>query len=308
VKKSDTIRRWRPGWPWELEILAAIFALVAIVLPLYVFYAGRTTPGDQPLAEALGRTALMQESSWDELVNIFWAFGIVGLYLIHLVLAGGALEWISTPFSHLAAPFIFSMIAYFRMVRFSNLYPEYAFVAGSPLELSCWVLGVISMTFLLARMRMARHLSRFKELTWDVVTPSHVDWSYLELISFVRPLIYAPRLYKLNSEGLLIEGYCYAMTVPMEVIRQVEAIGSTYLVTYGYYLATSRHRLVRIHLSDQVEPIFISPRDRDEFVSFARREIEARRPRTEHGHTRHGARRTTQAGGTGSSQPLPPRS
>ena len=290
MKKTDISRKWRPGWPWELEVLAFIFAVSAAVIPLYVFYAGRTPTPEQPLNFALPDKGMLPATDWDELVNVFWAIGIVGLYLVHLILAGGTIQWISTPFTHLAAPFIFSMIAYFRMVHFSQNYPQYAFLAGSPAEFSFWILGVLCMTWLLARMRMARHLARFRDDHWDVVTPTALDWSYLELITFFRPIVYPPRQYKLNRNGLLIEGWWYAMSVPIEVIQHVEAVSSTQLVSYGFYLATSRHSLIKIRLSEPAEPIFISPKDREQFVHFALQVLESRRPATEHGQTRHGTR------------------
>ncbi|HIE10133.1 MAG TPA: hypothetical protein EYP62_00790 [Kiritimatiellae bacterium] len=291
MKRRNIYRKWRPGWPWELEGLALIFAAVAVVVPLYVFYAGRTLTTELPLSVALQQKEALQTTDWDELVNVFWAVGIVGLYLVHLILAGGTIEWISTPFTHLAAPSIFAMIAYFRMVRFSQTYPQYAFLTGSLPEFSFWILGVLFITCLLARMRMTRHLARFRDVHWDVVTPTALDWSYLQLMTFFRPLVYLPRRYKLNREALLIEGWGYAMSVPLDVIQHVEAVGSTQLVSYGYYLATSRHSLVKITLSEPAQPIFISPRDRGRFVHFALEVLESRKPATEHGHTRHGTRR-----------------
>jgi len=276
-------QRWSPpGWPWELELLALVFVVTAIVVPYYL-EASQAPNQDELTLFQQAELARKQEmaGTWNEGTHFLWAIAIVCLYLAHVVMAGASLNFVSTPFTHLFAPLIFSGITYYRLLKLGGDGPhETPLVKGTPLEILMWVLGVTVITFLVARIRMARHMLNFKDIEWDISTPTHFDSTFSELALRFQPLIYPPRVYRACDEGIIVEGWLYVLPVPFNLIQSIDRVPRAGFLSSGYYLATSTRSLVRIQLTESPEPVFISPTDANTFLSYCQQHVTAFRPDT----------------------------
>lgn len=230
-----------PGWPWELELLALLFVITAIVIPIYLGSMQPVQEQELSLIEQARADKLHRSGADDASAGFFWAVVIVGLYLAHIAMASASLEYISTSFTHLISPLLFSMITYFRLFELtegSNVTMHV--VKGTMPEILLWVIGVLAITFLVARIRMARHMLKFRDVKWQIVTPAKVDSSYFRLMPYITPLLYTPKCYKACSEGLVIEGRMYVMPIPYESIQSLSSVKRSAYTSSGSYLSTLR--------------------------------------------------------------------
>lgn len=267
-----------PGWPWELDILALLFVVVAVVLP-YSIYTGNLAS-----AETTANPAVLKLK---EQTYILWSIGICLLFVMHLALGGARLEMLSTPFIHLISPMVFAVLAYYRIYIVSVDMEKITLVTGQPGQIAMLIAGVFLLTFVVARLRMARYLHRFRDTQWDLICPSHYDSSYLELIAQFRPLVYPPRRYRACEEGILVEGWFYTIGIPFDMVQTINPIRAMGFAADGNYYASNTNALVRFELLDSGKPIFISPDGRDEFIQYCARHVARMRPSTNH-HSRHG--------------------
>ena len=161
---------WRlPGWPWELELLVLVFAVTAIALPYLLQHMQTPDPSQLSLLAKAEMAKKQQVAAWHTWEGFFWTLVIAGLYLAHLAVASAAIEYLSTPFTHLFSPLLFSSISYYRLCELIRGSPlDGGIVSGSFLELLLWLASVLAITFLLGRIRMARLMLRFR----DVDSPS----------------------------------------------------------------------------------------------------------------------------------------
>lgn len=280
-----------PGWPWELDILALVFVIIALAVPLALSGAGSTPAADvEPVVNPA--TSVLKEQQ-----SMLWAVGIVVLFVMHLAVAGASLETISTPFIHLVSPMAFALIAYYRVFTVTRETAKATIVTGSPLQIAVLILAVAAATLLVARIRMARYLLRFRDVKWDVVTPAKYDSSYFELITQFEPLIYPPRSYRACDQGLLIEGWFYIMSVPFEMVQSINAVNTFGFASNGKYHASSKRGLIRMELLDNSEPLFISPQNRDEMLQYCAHHVTRIRPTSAKAGTKSGGRSTTHGGG-----------
>lgn len=282
---SEKQRRWAPpGWPWELEVLALVFVLFAIIVPYYLEYHQSPDPTNLSLFER-AEFQRQQEATdtWRAGTAFIWAIAIVLLYLAHIVMAGASIHFVSTPFTHLFAPLMFSGIAYYRLLTLAHKTTgSNPIVKGSALEVAMWFLGVIVITFLVARIRMARHMLNFKDVQWEVSTRTHFDSTFWELAVRLQPIIYPPRLYQAADEGLMIVGWLYVLPISFRLIQSIEKVSAAAMHSNGYYLATSTRSLVRIQLTESPEPIYISPGDYSGFLRYCQQHVTALKPDTHH--------------------------
>ncbi|MFH0952725.1 MAG: hypothetical protein V1873_00165 [Verrucomicrobiota bacterium] len=288
-------RRWGPpGWPWELELLALVFVVTAIGVPYYLDSMRTAEPSQLSLMARAEMTQSEQMTTWKDLEGFFWGVVIVGLYLAHLAMAGASLDFMSTPFTHLFSPLVFSMITYYRLFTLTaDLNLTTSIVSGSAVEIIVWILGIMVITFLVARIRMARLMLTFRNIDWDLSMPALFDATYAELLIQIRPLIYPPRIFRTCEQGILIEGMFYAMPIPFESVQAVDAVAGAGLTSSGYCLATSLRSMVRIQLAEKTEPILISPKDQNAFVRYCQQHIVRKTPPTRTGETRAGAAKET---------------
>ncbi|NCC49846.1 MAG: hypothetical protein EOM20_01390 [Spartobacteria bacterium] len=300
-KESKT---WSPpGRPWELELLAFIFVLTSLVIPLYVELSYDEASPERIENLSLVARAEMERNqdqpSWKDLTMVFWGIAIVGLYLVHLVMAGAAFRWNSTPFTYLFAPLIFAMITYYRLFWLSQRTNDIGtIVSGGALEISMWILGILSITFLVARVRMARYRIQFRNVEWDIVSSTKLDKTYFELCANFTPLVYPPREYRVCEHGLMIEGWLFLMPLPFELIHSVEAAKHATYLTSGHYVATSAKTLLRIQLNDTPNPIFISPVQRKEMLEYCEKILAPRHGGTWAGATKSGDKQTRHGAAT----------
>ena len=269
-------KKWDPpGWPWELELLAVLFVIAAILIPFYFDTQTPAKPEELTLIElARKANAPTHVARWEDQVDFFWAAGIVGLYLVHLAMAGATSSHISTPITHLIAPLIFALITYYRLHDIGLGVADRGQVrAGWGWEMVLWSCGVLVITFLVARIRMARHMLGFRGVNWAMTTPTRWDASYFKLMLEFTPIIYPPRVYRLSEEGILVEGWLYLMPIRFRSIQSVDPVADSQILVKGNFLASSSRSLVRIQLADSPEPIFLSPSDRDSFLQYAHRYV-----------------------------------
>jgi hypothetical protein len=280
-----------PGWPWELELLALIFVITAIAIPGYLQYMQTPAPEEMSLLSQAEAARLQNQGTWQDFTHFFWAVAILGLYIVHLSTAGASSDWISTPFTHLFSPLVFSMITYYRLYKLGGASDRaIQIVTGNPVEILMWVAGILLITFFVARIRMSRHLLNFRNIDWEITTPTVFDKTYVELLAYFRPLVYPPRCYRACEEGILVEGWLYVMPIPFEVINACDLVKRVQLLSSGNYLATSTRSLMRLQLAEHRDPLFISPKDRQAFLDYCERFLAPKRPGTHAGATRSGTR------------------
>ncbi|OGV43111.1 MAG: hypothetical protein A2X46_11820 [Lentisphaerae bacterium GWF2_57_35] len=275
--------RWSPpGWPWELELLALIFVIIAIGVPWYLEHARPPELQTQQQISLIAKAQMENQSqvaTWQQLQGFFWALAVIGIYVAHLIIAGASSDYISTPFTYLFSPLTFAMITYYRLFQISRASStETRIISGSPMEIAGWIAGVLIITFLVARIRMARHMLNFRSLDWEISSPVKFDNTYFELIAHFQPLVYPPRMYRACKEGILIEGWFYAMPLSFDHIQGVDAAHGSSVTSSGYYLATSSKSLMRIRVVDKTVPILISPRDFAPFLHYCEHQVAARNP------------------------------
>jgi len=302
-------KKWKaPGRPWELELLALVFVLAAIIIPLHIEFSYDELDTTQSESLSLVARANLErsqeQSNWQDLTVIFWAIAILGLYLVHLVMAGSSFRWNSTPFTYLFAPLIFAMITYYRLFWLSQRTQDVGtIVSGNPIEIIFWIVGVLVITFLVARIRMARYRIQFKNIDWDIVIPTKMDKSYFELCANFTPIVYPPRVYRACSHGLMIEGWLYLMPLPFDLIQSVETAKRATFLTSGQYLATTAKALLRIQLYDNPEPIFISPKKRKILLEYCEKYLSQKHGGTWAGATHNGTKQTRHGAKANETQP-----
>lgn len=267
-----------PGWPWELDILALIFLVIALAVP-YAIFSGQTADPSLSINPA--------EQKLKEQTYMLWSIGICLLYVMHLALAGARLETLSTPFIHLLSPMVFALLAYFRIYTVATDMEQSTMVTGEPAQIALLIAGVFVLTFVVARLRMARYLHRFRDVQWDLLCASRYDASYLELITQFRPLVYPPRRYRVCENGILVEGWFYTIAIPFEMVQTINPVRTMGIAAAGNYYASNTGALVRFELLDSGKPIFISPDNRDEFIQYCARHVARMRPSANH-QSRHG--------------------
>lgn len=256
------------GWPWEMELLALVFVVLSLTVPLYLNVQEQPDPDTIPIAQRIAQERLSESgATMADSRAFFWGIAIVGLYLVHLLMAYSATDVISTPFIHLFSPLGFAIIAYVRLLGLSEGTAA-PIVSGSPQEIAAWILAVLLVTAVVARIRMARHFARFREIDWDLVCNSRFDRTFVtDLIVTFRPLVYPPRKFRISPEGILIEGWLYVYPIPFAAVKAVESVRRPNFASAGLFFATSSKALVRIQLTETKMPIFVSPDDRDAFIA-----------------------------------------
>ncbi len=274
-------KTWIPSrWPWEMDILSLLFVLAALIIPYYYFTETNSSDVTWTLKEQQ---------------HVLWAIGIVVLFIMHFAVAGATLEMISTPVLHLFSPVAFALVAYYRIHTTFVDSGQPTILTGSVLQYILVAACVMVLVFVMARIRMARHLLRFRHITWDITCRSPYDSTYFRLISQFKPLAYPPHIIRACSEGVLLEGWFYLLPLPFEMFQGIAPIQHMPYTSTGRFYASSARTLVRIELLDTAKPLFISPENRNEFVSYCIQQIAHLRGH-DAGRTSTGTRAGTRAG------------
>lgn len=266
------------GWPWGLELLALIFVLAAIIIPWQLAAEPHVDMESLSIVEQrrLEQRQQQQTGTFEDFFNFFWSLGILGLYGVHLLMASSSINQITTSFTHLFSPLIFSMITYYRLAGVTTTVggEERALLSNTPGELILWILIVFALTLLLARVRAIRHGLKFKRVEWDVNSKAARDstfWS--ELAWTIRPLIYKPLSYMASDEGILIKGWLFYLPLSYNVIQSVEAVRKVSVSESATFYSTTTKGLVRVQVKDTKQPIYISPSDREAFIAYCNRHL-----------------------------------
>lgn len=269
-----------PGWPWEMDLLTLFFVALALGAPYYYFNATETTTVAQTL---------------EEQQHVLWAIGIVVLSVMHVAVAAARLEAISTPILYLLSPPAFAVLAYYRTFKVLQGTGQQTLLTGSVQQYALVVGSVLLLSLVMSRIRMARHMLRYRDIKWDIVCKSAYDSSYFALLTEFKPLAYPPRLLRACSEGILLEGWFYLAPFPFDRVQGIAPITSARRSANGHYLTSSTRTMVRIELLGNVHPFYISPERRDEFLSYCNQHLARLRPASMAGHTHAGATRSASA-------------
>lgn len=317
---TATRKEWNPpGWPWELEFIAFCAMAASVFFPVLLRQLGID---HQPALLGAAPSPVNGQNPLAEQHQLVFSFGLVALYLVHLVVAVTTFSHLTTPITHMVTPLIFSGVAFQRISAYlatSSAAPGW--FDGSTGNMLLLLVGVFVITVIAARIRMARYLLLFRDEDWDLQSPTVFDASFWEMTTQWRPLFYMPRIYRACSNGILVEGWFYIMPLPFDVFHAVYKVSNVSMSTNGSYYATTSRSLIRIELLDSTMPMFISPKDREAFVEYCTKHIERRKasrgssPRgtragtvsgthsgTHAGATRPGADASTAASGTAAGQ------
>ncbi len=279
---SEKLRPWKsPGWPWELEVLALIFVILSIALPYYLQFQRekqsmlktemrsqtRTTP--QKLvdlaAEEEARMAKQMVSPIDQVKEFVLSFVTLGIYITFVIMAANSTNMMSTPITHLLSPLIFAGMGYYRLAS-AKIHPP--IVSGSASGILLLVLSVSISTFLIARVRMARHKLAYRDIDWKVSDGTAFSRSFIKMALLFRPLMYMPHQYRACPEGIVIEGWYYIFPISFKDIAALQIIHEPDIATEGHYFATNLEDLIQISLHDDNRPIYITPKDCEHFLSY----------------------------------------
>jgi len=287
---SDKKKKWNPpSMPWELELITLIFVLAALVIPFY-FTTEVSAQSFQEIQKASnGNVVQFGQGSLNTQFGFLWALGILGLYIFHIALSATEVNRVTASPHHLLAPCVFAFIAYHRIDAIPNLQDTaLSMIDGSIAQIAALVTVIALITSILSRLRTYRYLTGFDEVQWDVISKSLFDSSYFQLILQMRPLLYAPRRYRACSEGILVEGWFYAMPIGFDDIHALSIVNSGSSLNTGLFYASSARHLIRIELHDSLKPTYISPDNREEFARYCVQHIARKRPVKRSTSTRHG--------------------
>lgn len=276
MKKSQ---QWKaPGWPWELEIIIVLFVAAALAIPLQLVNVQGSSA--RPLGTEIG---------------FLKAAMVVALYVLHVAFGFIHYNRLTVSLVHFLSPVFFAYIAYHRIVQSPGVAESaYQFLDGAIWQYAAIGVIVPALTLLLMHMRRLRYLNAFKDTVWELDAPAVMDQGYFTLLGQMMPLFYPPARYRVCAEGLLVEGWHYAMPVSFKNINRIMRIPSSSVLPRGYYLASSTTHLVRIDLLDSIKPLFISPQNPDGFAAHCQQHTGHRRSvQTSASSTRHGAGKTS---------------
>ena len=268
--------RWNPpDWPRDIEVVTFILFIIALLVP-WLFGggdAGTSATPEENGALAVGRHNLETQ------FGVFISLGIIGLYILHFVFAANEMNRLTVSPYHFLSPVFFALIAFVRISIASA-------TALSPLLAILLIAVVIALNLFLMRRRHQRYMEKFAGTNWELVSPARYHGGYFKLIFEFRPLLYPPQRYLICTEGILIEGWHYALPIAFEDVHSVMRVSGSSILISGHYYASNNHDFVRIDLHDSAKDIFISPENVDEFVNtclphIARKKTSAP---TSHGH------------------------
>lgn len=285
MRGNKASKGWtRPGWPWELEVLIFLAYLATVLVPMLF--------PDRPLPELKGvflgaREDAVQEfryGVWQQQEDLNWFLILTLFYMIHLVTGWHSARQFSTPLVHMITPTLMIMALYYRLLT-QPVVPgkERILISGTPWEAATWVLGSVALTLVLARVRMRRYMLNFRRVTWDLTTPTRRDSTIWRLAPLITPIIYPLRQYHLFSEGMVVEGWFYSLSIPFHSLKSARVRQAGERIVSGLVLATSLHHMVELTLKDREMHMLLSPVDHEEFVRYIQKRLAGHRE--EVGHT-----------------------
>jgi len=292
MTKIKRTKRNAPGWPWELEVLTLVFGFIAVWGPYFVETRNHGT--DVFVSAASASIHDNQPEAVKTQFRFMISVGIVALYVIHLMLASSILSHITVSPVHFFSPSVFALISHFRITHTPGFESHFGYLSKSTYQASLIFIIVITATAILMWFRRIRYMRKFSGLNWGVITKARYDHTYPELVMQMKPLFFPPRRYLACPEGIVIEGWHYAMPIGMGDINSMTKISISGILSAGDYYAGSMKNAVRIDLHDSRQGLFISPENPDEFIAFCEKYLIRRKTSGPGMSTRHGAPGHTQ--------------
>lgn len=212
----------------------------------------------------------LDKGAWRQQKDFTWFLTITPFYGLHLIIGWRASRYFSTPLVHVLTPTIMGMVMYYRLLT-QPILPgaERILISGSPLEAVTLFLIFVALTLVVARLRLARYMLNFRGIDWDLTTPARIDHSFWRLVPQLTPVIYPPRVYHVFSEGVVVEGWLYALAIPFDTLETVKMRRIHERIASDLVLATSEQHMVEFKLKDSQTHILLSPTDYQEFSRYA---------------------------------------
>jgi hypothetical protein len=264
--------KWRElRRPWAIEALAILFTVIGLATPFLLHYIAGGPETRQTSETSIG--------------IMLWPALILGFYIVHQLIVHSAPDHLSTPLSYLFTPTVSALLCYgslYFKAREAGL--DIPLLDGSPVKLAVLVATVILATIMLSRIHMLEQWARFRAMTWEVSSPSRSDASYWTIALQLYPIIYRPTRFLACPEGLVVQGWHYILAVPFSDVHSITASVTGDVSLAGHYYVTAANELIRLNLSDENMPVFISPAQREEFYTYCAKHISARRASRGTGH------------------------
>ncbi|HMP90554.1 MAG TPA: hypothetical protein PJ991_10150 [Kiritimatiellia bacterium] len=291
---SGSKDKWNaPGWPWELELITLVFFLLALLLPFYFHTEGLGQTQEEIRRAAANNGINVGRNTLSTQIGFLLSFGIAALYILHISFAFMEASRITVSPFHLLSPCAFAVIAYYRVDAIPNLQDTaLSVVDGSVMQAMFVLITVAIITLVLARLRTYRYMLKFQDVKWDITTPALYDKTYFSLIFQLRPLLYAPRRYRACNEGIIVEGWYYAMPIGFSVFQSISKMAGSGIMNSGMYYAGTTRNMVRIELHDSIKATYISPDNRDEFVMYCAQHVVRRKASNKASPTHHDVNRS----------------
>jgi hypothetical protein len=255
-------------------------------VPVYVNYLASPFPSRTLLEEALHPNAALLPH-YIRFNDLVWAGALLGLGALTLLMSRFRADRNSTPLPAFVAPLFFAFVSYYRLYVASRGDGSVtAIVSSSPGQFVIWGAATLTTVVLIARFRMARYALRFRDIKWDLASSAHHDKTFFTLAIRILPLIYEPRAYRACDRGVLIEGWFYMLVLPFDMVHAVSEASHPGNIYAGEYFATSLNELIRFQVAGQSLPVYISPQQHKEFLTYCQQRVKRIH------------RQTTQAGST----------
>lgn len=266
----------QPKRPFEIEAIVLLFVLVALLLPFYLGMI-HTEPEPIPvtLIEQARGTTPQAGTDYTNVIGMLWGVSILGLYLMHITIGSSTITFNTTPAYYLVAPILFGGLAYYRIHQQQAVYKlSEPLVSAAPGSILLAFIAILLSTCLLARMRVLRYRLRFKHIDWDMILATRRDATFFtKLAAQLRPLLYPPRRYFLSAQGLLIEGWLFIRAVPITIVEDVEHVEIFNPLQQAEIYAASANDLVQLNISEQVQPILLSPIHPEQMLKYCRERL-----------------------------------
>jgi len=292
---SGSKTKWNPpSWPWELELITFAFFIVALLVPYYFHNQGLGQSAEEIREVATQGGLAVGENILSTQIGFLLSVGIAALYVFHLAVSFGEISRVTASPVHLLSPCVFAVLAYYRIDGIPNIRDTaLGFIDGSILQVAILLVSVGLITSILARLRTYLYLESFDDVPWDIISPAPYNSSFGNLLLQWRPLLYPPRRYRACQDGIMIEGWFYAMPIGFNDVHALSLVSNSSSLNSGHYYASSTHHLIRLELHDSLKPTYISPMNREEFARYCAQHTMRKTPSHRASPTRHGVLRAS---------------
>lgn len=256
----------RQARPWSLEVLTLLFTVLGLAEP----FVQRMIAGSSAPTESETSIGIM-----------LWPALLMGTYIVHRIFARSAPNCLSTPFSYLIAPPIAATLCYMAYAyKFEESGLHYAWISTSPLAAAFVAFDTLVVTLVLSRLHMLDNWKRIAGSAWEIDQPARRDGTIWSIAAQFYPLAYRPAQYLACPDGVVVKGWHFLVALPFKDIRSIAELPRGDIAISGYYFVSSDRDLLRIDLSDNTIPFYLSPEEPTAFMEYMRRFTSVRRAGT----------------------------